>query len=87
MNTQGGSGIIYALNMILLAGEATNFGSSSQTPAIIATQFWKEKEPGVFHMQVDTVMLNPGSTSEIRLALKNLRVDEHFRYVEHCRNS
>ena len=44
----------------------------------IDPQFWKEKEPGIFHMQADMVMLNPGSTSEIKLALKNLRVGWAF---------
>ena len=67
-NTQGRSGIIYALNMMLLAGEPPKIGISfnpllSLQPNRLP-KFGKEKEPGILRMQADTVMLNPSSTSE-----------------------
>ena len=73
MNTRGGSGIIYALNMMLLTGEPPKIGISfnpllSLQPNRLP-KFGKEKEPGILHMQADTVMLNPGSTSENKISL------------------
>jgi len=72
-NTQGRSGIIYALTMMLLAGRPPKTGSSSNPLLSLQPnrlpKFGKEKEPGVLRMQADTVMLNPGSTSENKIAL------------------
>ena len=77
-NTQGRSGIIYALNMMLLTGEPPKIGISfnpllSLQPNRLP-KFGKEKEPGILRMQADTVMLNPGSTSENKVALIYSRV-------------
>ena len=41
---------------------------------IASNKFGKEKEPGILRMQADTVMLNPGSTSENKVALIYSRV-------------
>ena len=58
---------------MLLAGRPPKTGSSSNPLLLLQPnrlpKFGKEKEPGVLHMQADTVMLNPGSTSENMIAL------------------
>ena len=80
-NTQGRSGIIYALTMMLLAEEShhgIHHGNltAHQAPCYhcnpIDPKFGKEKkpekEPGVLYLQANTVRFNPVSNSEIKIA-------------------